>query len=484
MTRTITAAGRWLTVSLVLGGTLGAQVLVMARSTEEAPATEQARTILAQEARATIAKAAREPTAAERNAFEYVKRHYARAPAGTILVQSEEGEQWESLGPTPAPDYDPDLSALDPRWAKGRKVIIFVTAHAFEYVLMRSLGMNIPPTGPDPLLGGVLDKLTTAAGESIGQWFYDRFPPSFDPPMGRPPSHSGSQASGSEGHSGWQAPGGEWGLEFANEPGEFACRGEDICIAKAFDLEMGSSHKSTYDPDTRTTVEEFGRLVEDRKTGELVYEKETFIHGPEGGLSYGKWKYVHDPQKRAWVLREATTGQRSMLESVGETERMFGGPNTLGTETWDELAGEHEAAVRRSILSGGSSPGNPEAVDAARRSTPAHALHRAKRSIVSEITPEVERSLLKEIFEAEGLSGHDPDDYELAPWYEAQLSASGVPGSDAFRHHDAMAGVPGAHQEPSIGGEGRELTPEAEQELLEEILPPGKEPIYHEIVDM
>ena len=226
MARTATTAWRWITVSLVLGGTLGARGLVMAGSTEQAPATEQSRTILAEEARARIAKAAREPTAAERRAFEYVKRHYAHAPAGTILVQSEEGEHWESPGPTPEPDYDPELSALDPRWAKGRKVIIFVTAHAFEYVLMRSLGINIPPTGPDPLLGGVLDKVTLAAGESVGQWFYDRFPPSFDPPMGRPPSHSGPQATSSEGDSGWEAPRGEWRLEFGNEPKEFACLGE------------------------------------------------------------------------------------------------------------------------------------------------------------------------------------------------------------------------------------------------------------------
>ena len=119
MARTATTAWRWITVSLVLGGTLGARGLVMAGSTEQAPATEQSRTILAEEARARIAKAAREPTAAERRAFEYVKRHYAHAPAGTILVQSEEGEHWESPGPTPEPDYDPELSALDPRWAKG-----------------------------------------------------------------------------------------------------------------------------------------------------------------------------------------------------------------------------------------------------------------------------------------------------------------------------------------------------------------------------
>ena len=162
----------------------------------------------------------------------------------------------------------------------------------------------------------------------------------------------------------------------------------------------------------------------------------------------------------------------------------WGGPDTFGVETRNELIPEPEAALLRSMLSEGSKPGDDEVVDAAGRSTPEHALHRAERSMVSEISPEVERSLLKGIFESEGLDGHDPDDYELAPWYEAQLSRSGMLGSYEVPHHDSMAVIPGAHQEPGIGGEGRELTPDAEREQLEKILPSGKEPIDHEIVDM
>ena len=479
----ITYARRWLTVSLVLAGTLGAQELAMAGSIEGPPATEQSRTILAREARVTIAKAAREPTAAERRTFEYVKRHYSHAPAGTILVQSKEGEHWESPSPISEPDYDPDLSALDPRWAKGRKVIIFVTAHAFEYVLMRSLGINIPPTGPDPLLGGVLDKLTLAAGEAVGQWFYDRFPPSFGPPMGRPPSHSGPQTPSLEGDSGWQAPGEKWALEIWNEPREIVCTDKGLCIAEAFDSPTTSSHQSTYDPATRTRVDEFRRRVDDPKTGERVYEKETYIHEPRG-ITHRKWKYVHDAEKGAWVLRDATMDQRSILERVEETGPELGGLDRFGAETGNELTPEPEAALGRSMLSGGTKPGEHEVVDPARARTPERALHRAARSMLSEIAPSVERNLLKDIFESEGLTGHDPDDYELAPWYETQLSTSGVLGSNELRHLDAMAGVPGAHREPGIGGEGRELTPEAEQELLERILPPGKEPIDHEIVDV
>ena len=176
--------------------------------------------------------------------------------------------------------------------------------------------------------------------------------------------------------------------------------------------------------------------------------------------------------------------QRSILERGEQTDPKLGGLDRLGAETGNEPTTEPVAALDRSMLSGGTQPGEHALVDAARTSSPEHALHRAQRSMVSEIAPSVERSLLKDIFESEGLTGHDPDDYELAPWYEAQLSASGVPRSDELRHHDAMTGIPGAHQEPEFGGGGRELTPQAERELLEKILPPDKKPIDHEIVNV